>query len=61
MQRKVLDTNCLVMAISSREAYFNVWQSFLDGDYTLCVSNEIIEEYLEVLARNINRRLAEAI
>lgn len=58
MQRIVLDTNCLVMAISSRGVYFSVWQSFLDGDYTLCVSNEIIEEYLEVLARNINRRVA---
>lgn len=61
MQRIVLDTNCLVMAISSRGPYFNVWQSFLDGEYTLCVSNEIIEEYLEVLAHNINRRVAEAI
>lgn len=49
------------MAISSRGHYFNVWQSFLDGDYTLCISNEIIEEYLEVLARNINRNVAEAI
>lgn len=61
MQRIVLDTNCLVMAISSRGPYFTVWQSFLDGDYTLCVSNEIIEEYLEVLARDINRQVAEAI
>lgn len=49
------------MAISSRGHYFNVWQSFLDGDYTLCISNKIIEEYLEVLARNINRNVAEAI
>lgn len=49
------------MAISSRGPYFTVWQSFLDGEYTLCVSNEIIEEYLEVLARNINRQVAEAI
>lgn len=61
MQRIVLDTNCLVMAISSRGPYFTVWQSFLDREYTLCVSNEIIEEYLEVLARNINRQVAEAI
>lgn len=49
------------MAISSRGHYFNIWQSFLDGDYTLCISNKIIEEYLEVLARNINRNVAEAI
>lgn len=29
--------------------------------YNLCVSNEIIEEYAEVLARNISPRVSEAI
>ena len=57
----VLDTNCLIMAISARNSYHRVWQSFLEGKYTLCVSNEIVEEYLEVLARNINPRVAESI
>ena len=57
----VLDTNCLVMAISSRGRYHKVWQAFLRGDYTLCITNEIIEEYMEVIARNINPRVAEAI
>ena len=49
--RVVLDTNCLIMAISARNEYYQVWQDFLDGKYTLCISNEIIEEYAEVLAR----------
>lgn len=31
------------------------------GDYTLCISNEIIEEYAEVIARNISSRVSEAI
>ena len=57
----VLDTNCLIMAISARNSYHRVWQSFLAGKYTLCVSNEIVEEYLEVLARNINPWVAESI
>ena len=57
----VLDTNCLIMAISAKNDYHLVWQAFLRGEYVLCVSNEIIEEYLEVLARNINPWVAESI
>lgn len=61
MQSIVLDTNVLVMSISARNVYHKVWQAFLQGDYTLCVSNEILEEYVEVLTRNINVRVAEAV
>lgn len=59
--RIVLDTNCLLMAISSRSRYHLIWQSFLQGDFTLCVSTEILEEYEEVLARNLNQRIAQYI
>ena len=48
----VLDTNSLIMSIAPRSPYRNVWNAFLRGDYNLCVSNEIIEEYSEVLSRN---------
>lgn len=48
MQPIVLDTNSLIMAISSRNRYHKVWQAFLQGDYILCITNEIIEEYHEV-------------
>ena len=61
MQHIVLDTNSLIMVISSRSRYHEVWLAFLRGDYTLCITNEIIEEYQEVIARNINPRVAEAI
>ncbi len=57
----VLDTNSLIMSIAPKSPYRNVWDAFLRGDYSLCVSNEIIEEYSEVLARNISPRVAEAI
>ena len=57
--RIVLDTNCLLMAISARNRYHRVWQSFLEGSYTLCFSTEILEEYEEVLARNINPHVAQ--
>ena len=57
--RVVLDTNCLIMAISARNEYYQVWQDFLDGKYVLCITNEIIEEYSEVIARNISPLLSE--
>ena len=42
------------MSISSRSGYHKIWQSFLAGDFMLCISNEILEEYAEVIARNIS-------
>lgn len=57
----VLDTNCLIMAISAQNQYYKVWQDFLDGKYVLCVTNSIIEEYSEVIARNISPLMAEFI
>ena len=50
----VLDTNSLIMSIAPRSPYRKMWNAFLKGDYNLCVSNEIIEEYSEVLSRNIS-------
>ncbi len=57
----VLDTNCLIMAISSRGKYRTAWQAFLDGKYTLCISNEILEEYVEVIGRNISTMIADMV
>ena len=49
------------MAISSRNRYQLVWKSFLAGRFTLCVSNEIIEEYVEVIGRNISPSVADLV
>ena len=56
--RIVLDTNCLLASLSKKGAYFNVWKSLQQGKYTLCVSNEILEEYEEILAQNTNSVIA---
>ena len=61
MKNIVLDTNCLLMAISAKNIYHHIWLAFLRGEYVLCITNEIIEEYLEVISRNINPFVAEAI
>ena len=59
--RIVLDTNCLIQSISPRSRYYAVWESLVDGQNTLCVSNEIIMEYLEILQRLTDHDTAETI
>lgn len=59
MNRVVLDTNCLLVSISSRSEYFEVWRGLHEGRYVLCVSNEILAEYEEVIALKANREVAE--
>ena len=56
--RIVLDTNCLLASLSRRGAYFNVWEGLQEGKYTLCVSNEILEEYEEIIAQKTNSIIA---
>ena len=56
--RIVLDTNCLLASLSRRGAYFNVWRGLQEGKYTLCVSNEILEEYEEIIAQKTNSLIA---
>lgn len=57
----VLDTNCLIMSLSPNKRYFDIWESFINGSITLCVSNDILEEYDEVIGRNINKRVADIV
>jgi len=59
--RIVLDTNCLIQSISPRSRYHVVWESLVDGRNTLCVSNEIIMEYLEILQRLTDHDTAETV
>lgn len=56
--RIVLDTNCLLASLSRRGAYFNVWKGLQQGKYILCVSNEILEEYEEILTQSTNSVIA---
>ncbi|MBR6167647.1 MAG: putative toxin-antitoxin system toxin component, PIN family [Paludibacteraceae bacterium] len=59
--RIVLDTNGLIQSVSPRSRYHAVWESLEDGRNTLCVSNEIISEYLEILQRFVDYDTAETI
>lgn len=50
----VLDTNCLLASISSKSENYRVWKGFQQGRFVLCVSNDILEEYEEIIAKKTN-------
>lgn len=55
----VLDTNCLLQSLSRRSQYYKVWEDFVLGKYTLCVSNSILEEYEEIIASHMSLLAAQ--
>lgn len=61
MRFVVVDTNCLLRMIPLRSKYRPTWESFLDGKYILCVSNEIVSEYMEILTDKVSSTFAENI
>jgi len=56
--RIVLDTNCLLAALSKHGRAYPVWQGFQEGRYTLCVTTEILNEYEEIIAQYTRPEIA---
>lgn len=61
MRTVVVDTNCLLRMIPLRSKYRQAWDAFLNGRYVICVSNEIMSEYMEILSRKVSESFAENI
>lgn len=61
MNPVVIDTNCLLQIIARKSPYRPIWDAFLEGRYELCVSNEILDEYQEILGQQITPTIAENI
>ncbi len=59
MRLVVIDTNCLLQILARKSPYRPIWNAFLAGKYQLCVSNEILDEYQEILSRQITPSVAE--
>ncbi|MBR7086607.1 MAG: putative toxin-antitoxin system toxin component, PIN family [Prevotella sp.] len=57
--RIVLDTNCLVAALAKHSEFHSVWKGLQEGQYRLCVTNEILEEYQEIIALKTSAIVAE--
>ena len=61
MRFVVIDTNCLIRMIHLHSKYRPLWESFLDGKYILCISNEIVSEYMEILSVKVSSTFASNI
>ena len=61
MSRLVLDTNSLIQCVSRRSAYHELWLSFLDGRNTLCVTTEILDEYVEILEQKASSQYSSLV
>lgn len=57
----VLDTNILLTIISSKSANRVIFDYFLEEKYTLCFSNEILEEYAEIIGNKMGADVAQTL
>lgn len=55
----VIDTNCLVQIISKHSPYRPIWDAFLGKRFILCVTNEILDEYQEIMEIQTSAQIAE--
>jgi uncharacterized protein len=53
----VLDTNILLVSVSDRSRYHLIFKSFVEAEYTLCVTTEILDEYAEILGMYLSESL----
>lgn len=57
-QRIVLDTNCLIASLSRHSEYYTVWKGLQTGKYILCLSNDILTEYEEIIGLKTSPEVA---
>ncbi|MCB9038090.1 MAG: putative toxin-antitoxin system toxin component, PIN family [Lewinellaceae bacterium] len=55
----VLDTNVLLIALPLSSPYRHIYDSLLQEKYTLVVTTEILNEYEEILSKQITPTIAE--
>jgi len=55
----VLDTNVLLVAISGKSKFRPIFDSFLNEEFEMCVTADILLEYEEVIKRHMGRNIAK--
>ncbi len=57
----VLDTNVLLVSIATKSRYRVIFDSLINNDIILIISNEILSEYTEIIGRKTNMMIANNI
>ncbi len=56
-----MGTNILIVSIPKKSKYRPIFDGLLNGDYKLVISNEILNEYVEILEMKANEIVANNI
>ncbi|MCW3079554.1 putative toxin-antitoxin system toxin component, PIN family [Segetibacter sp.] len=59
--RIVVDTNVLLVSVSSKSPYHCIFQSILNGTIELCVTYDILLEYHEKIEEHMNAQTAQSV
>ncbi len=59
MEKVVLDTNVLLVSISSKSKLHWIFKSLLDGEYILCLTTDILAEYAEIIEQQMGSLASE--
>ncbi len=57
----VLDTNILIASLGKKSPYRKIFDSFINGNFDLLLSNDVLLEYLEIIQDKTNAVVAENI
>ena len=60
MKKVVLDTNVLLVSISSKSRLHWVFEELLKGNYILCVTTDILAEYAEIIEQQMGVLASES-
>ncbi|MDE1192881.1 MAG: putative toxin-antitoxin system toxin component, PIN family [Arachidicoccus sp.] len=49
MMRVVIDCNIWIICLTSKSPYHQIYKDFIEGKFDICVTNEILFEYEEII------------
>lgn len=58
-QNIVLDTNVLLVSISSHSQYHWILENLIAGNYNIFISNEILLEYEEIICQRYDKQIVD--
>ncbi len=61
MKTIVIDTNVLLVSISTRSRLHWIFKNLLDKKYILCVTTDILVEYAEIIAQHMGQNTSESV
>ncbi len=59
MKKIVLDTNVLLVSISSKSKFHWIYESLYKGKFVLCITTDILLEYAEIIEIHMGKKVCD--